>query len=76
MRRSANWLIFKHFYQVHKGYYVYPYDVTHIKDRKCQCFVKIYIFPEVELSFSYRDVKIKRGVDPKEIYELESEIGR
>ncbi|KAK9743723.1 Protein kinase domain [Popillia japonica] len=31
---------------------------------------------EIELSFPYRDVTIKRGVDPREIYELESEIGR
>ncbi|XP_044259471.1 myosin light chain kinase, smooth muscle-like [Tribolium madens] len=31
---------------------------------------------EVQLSFPYRNVQIQRGVDPKELYELESEIGR
>ncbi|KAF2901400.1 hypothetical protein ILUMI_04777 [Ignelater luminosus] len=31
---------------------------------------------EVELSFPYRNVQIRRGVDPKELYELTTEIGR
>ncbi|KAJ8921523.1 hypothetical protein NQ315_003141 [Exocentrus adspersus] len=31
---------------------------------------------KVDLSFPYRDVQIKRGVDPKDEYILESEIGR
>lgn len=31
---------------------------------------------EVELSFPYRDVQIKRNVDPKETYTLDEEIGR
>lgn len=31
---------------------------------------------EIELSFPYRDVKIKKGVDPRDIYDLESELGR
>lgn len=31
---------------------------------------------EVELRFPYRDVVIKRGIDVKEIYDLQSEIGR
>uniref|UniRef100_A0A336MX37 CSON006730 protein n=1 Tax=Culicoides sonorensis TaxID=179676 RepID=A0A336MX37_CULSO len=31
---------------------------------------------DVEPAFPYRDVKIKRGVDPKESYELIEEIGR
>lgn len=34
------------------------------------------LFAEIELSFPYRDVVIKRGVDPKQFYELETEIGR
>lgn len=38
---------------------------------KCSCW-----FSEVELSFPYRDVQIKRGVDAKQFYDLESEIGR
>ncbi|ENN75369.1 hypothetical protein YQE_08144, partial [Dendroctonus ponderosae] len=31
---------------------------------------------EVELSFPYRDVQIKRNIDPKDEYTLEEEIGR
>ncbi|XP_068910132.1 myosin light chain kinase, smooth muscle-like [Tenebrio molitor] len=31
---------------------------------------------EVQLSFPYRDVHIQRGVDPKELYDLETEVGR
>ncbi|KAJ3664635.1 hypothetical protein Zmor_000188 [Zophobas morio] len=31
---------------------------------------------EVQLSFPYRNVQIQKGVDPKELYELEEEIGR
>lgn len=31
---------------------------------------------EIDLSFPYRDVKIKRNADPKEEYTLEEEIGR
>nr|XP_023025574.1 myosin light chain kinase, smooth muscle-like [Leptinotarsa decemlineata] len=31
---------------------------------------------EVSLSFPHRDVQIQRGVDPKDLYSLESEIGR
>ncbi|XP_018325724.1 myosin light chain kinase, smooth muscle isoform X2 [Agrilus planipennis] len=31
---------------------------------------------EVQLSFPYRDVQIKRGLDPKDFYDLEEEIGR
>lgn len=31
---------------------------------------------EIQLSFPYRDVQIRRGVDPKEEYLLEAEIGR
>ncbi|CAG9865306.1 unnamed protein product [Phyllotreta striolata] len=31
---------------------------------------------EIELSFPYREVQIKRGVDPKDLYTLEEEIGR
>ncbi|KAF5307308.1 hypothetical protein FQR65_LT07024 [Abscondita terminalis] len=31
---------------------------------------------ELELSFPYRDVPIKKGVDPKEFYDLTVEIGR
>uniref|UniRef100_A0A1Y1KUY5 Protein kinase domain-containing protein n=1 Tax=Photinus pyralis TaxID=7054 RepID=A0A1Y1KUY5_PHOPY len=31
---------------------------------------------EVELSFPYRDVRIKKGEDPKDYYELINEIGR
>lgn len=34
------------------------------------------ILPEVELSFPYRDVQIQRGIDPKNIYDMESELGR
>ncbi|RZC42172.1 myosin light chain kinase, smooth muscle-like, partial [Asbolus verrucosus] len=30
----------------------------------------------VQLSFPYRDVEIRKGVDPKDLYDLESEIGR
>ncbi|KAK4881525.1 hypothetical protein RN001_004844 [Aquatica leii] len=31
---------------------------------------------EVQLSFPYRDVQIKKGLDPKEFYDLTVEIGR
>ncbi|CAH0559538.1 unnamed protein product [Brassicogethes aeneus] len=31
---------------------------------------------EVKLSFPYRDIQIRRNVDPKDDYELDSEIGR
>ncbi|XP_044756133.1 myosin light chain kinase, smooth muscle isoform X2 [Coccinella septempunctata] len=31
---------------------------------------------KIELSFPYRDVQIKRGVDPKEEYNLQEELGR
>nr|CAH7744602.1 unnamed protein product [Callosobruchus chinensis] len=31
---------------------------------------------EVELSFPYRDVKIRRGEDPKDFYTLDDEVGR
>ncbi|KAL3276532.1 hypothetical protein HHI36_011907 [Cryptolaemus montrouzieri] len=31
---------------------------------------------EVQLSFPYRDVQIKRGLDPKEEYDLQEELGR
>ncbi|XP_060526795.1 death-associated protein kinase 2 [Cylas formicarius] len=31
---------------------------------------------EIELSFPYRDVQIKRNVDPKDEYTLEDEVGR
>ncbi|CAH1119226.1 unnamed protein product [Phaedon cochleariae] len=31
---------------------------------------------EIQLSFPYRDVQIQRGVDPKDTFILESEIGR
>lgn len=31
---------------------------------------------EVQLSFPYRDVQIRKGIDPKELYDLETEIGR
>lgn len=35
-----------------------------------------YFFTEIELSFPYRDVIIKRDIDPKDEYSLEEEIGR
>jgi myosin-light-chain kinase len=31
---------------------------------------------ELEPSFPYRDVSIQRGVDMKELYDLQSELGR
>lgn len=39
-------------------------------------FNRMIVFVEVDLSFPYRDVHIKRGVDPKECYDLLTEIGR
>lgn len=36
----------------------------------------LIIFLELEPSFPYRDITIRRGVDMKEHYELQSEIGR
>lgn len=35
-----------------------------------------FIFAELDLSFPYREVTIKRGVDAKEIYEMVTEVGR
>lgn len=34
------------------------------------------MFAELEPSFPYRDVQIKRNTDVKEFYDLQTEIGR
>lgn len=34
------------------------------------------VFLELEPSFPYKDITIRRGIDMKEHYELQSEIGR
>lgn len=36
----------------------------------------LFLFSELEPSFPYRDVVIRRNVDMKEFYDLEAEIGR
>lgn len=43
---------------------------------KTQLIKILIIFLELEPSFPYRDITIRRGVDMKEHYELQSEIGR
>lgn len=51
--------------------------------KKFQCVGRLYgstdallSFTELAPSFPYRDVQIRRGVDVKEFYDLQAEIGR
>lgn len=39
-------------------------------------FSHIFLVTDVDPAFPYRDVSLKRGIDPKESYELIEEIGR
>lgn len=51
-------------------------EIITTSDQVWVTYLDFSCLPEIELSFPYREVKIRKGVDPKENYDLESEIGR
>lgn len=40
------------------------------------CILNFFFFSEIDLSFPHREVQIQRGIDPKDLFTLEEEIGR